>query len=209
MPSNKAESPLVYSVHPSVQMIQNWVAALPEKTGRTLDQWIELIQREGPTDRKELRAWIKQTAGLGTNAAWWLAERAAGDGWMEETPEAYLQTAVGYVAAQYSGAKAALRPIFDELLKRGQSLGADVRVCPCKTIVPLYRKHVFAEIKATTRTRVDLGLALKDTPVPPRLIDTGGFAKRDRITHRIPLSSLAEIDEEVQRWLKAAYELNA
>ena len=44
---------------------------------------------------------------------------------------------------------------------------------------------------------------------PPRLIDTGGFAKKDRITHRIEISSLDEIDEEVERWLKTAYELDA
>jgi hypothetical protein len=44
--------------------------------------------------------------------------------------------------------------------------------------------------------------------VPKRLIDTGGFAKKDRITYRIPLSSTGEIDAEVERWLKTAYELD-
>jgi hypothetical protein len=42
-----------------------------------------------------------------------------------------------------------------------------------------------------------------------KLIDTGGFAKKDRITHRIPIASLAEIDDEVKEWLKKAYELDA
>ncbi len=42
-----------------------------------------------------------------------------------------------------------------------------------------------------------------------RLIDTGGFAKRDRITHRIPITCLADIDDEVKRWLKVAYERDA
>jgi Domain of unknown function (DUF5655) len=42
-----------------------------------------------------------------------------------------------------------------------------------------------------------------------RLIDTGGFAKKDRITHRIPISSVKEIDDEVKRLLKIAYELYA
>ena len=42
-----------------------------------------------------------------------------------------------------------------------------------------------------------------------RLIDTGGFAKKDRITHRIPISSLQEVDDEVKRWLKVAYEMDA
>jgi hypothetical protein len=74
--------------------------------------------------------------------------------------------------------------------------------------VPLYRKHVFAQIKPTTRTRIDLGLALKDTKVPKRLINTGGFAKKDRITHRIEITSLKDIDAEVKKWMKIAYEMD-
>jgi hypothetical protein len=37
-------------------------------------------------------------------------------------------------------------------------------------------------------------------------MDTGGFAKKDRITHRIPISSLTEIDDEVKQWLRIAFE---
>jgi hypothetical protein len=75
--------------------------------------------------------------------------------------------------------------------------------------VPLYRNHVFAQIKPATKTRIDFGFALKDTPATGRLIDTGGFAKKDRITHRIPITNLADIDDEVRRWLKKAYEMDA
>jgi hypothetical protein len=85
-------------------------------------------------------------------------------------------------------------------------LGKDVKACPCKTMVPLYRKHVFAQIKPTTLTRIDLGFALGARPATGRLIDTGGYAKKDRITHRIPISSPAEIDGEVKQWLHTAYE---
>jgi len=42
-----------------------------------------------------------------------------------------------------------------------------------------------------------------------RLIDTGGFAKKDRITHRIPITSLNDLDDEVKRWLIVAYERDA
>lgn len=102
------------------------------------------------------------------------------------------------------------RPIYDELLKLGKSLGRDVKACPCQTIVPLYRKHVFAQIKPATNTRIDLGLALAHYKgkLPKRLINTGGMAKKDRITHRIPISSSKEIDAEVKKWLVTAYQLD-
>ena len=105
--------------------------------------------------------------------------------------------------------KANLKPIYDALLKLGLSVGKDSKACPCKTIVPLYRNHVFAQIKPTTRTRIDFGLALKDAKPTGKLIDTGGFAKKDRISHRFAISSLDEIDAEVKRWLKRAYDMDA
>jgi len=198
-----------YSVHPGVKMVQAWVEALPGKTGKSLEQWLALIRKQGPKDTAARREWLKKEHGLGTNSAWWLVDRAEGRGEEDGDPKKYLQAAAGYVEAQYAGKKAALRPIYDALLKLGFSVSKDVEACPCQTIVPLYRNHVFAEIKPTTLTRVDLGLALKDTKTPKRLIDTGGFQKKDRITRRIAITSTAEIDAEVKRWLKTAYEMDA
>ena len=199
----------LYSVHPAVLMTQRWVADLPEKTGKSLDQWIALVKKSGPRSEKERREWLKTKHQLGTNAAWWIAERAEGKNTEDDDPAAYLEAAEEYVAQMFSGSKAALRPIYDELLQLGLKQGKDVKACPCQTIVPLYRNHVFAQIKPTTRTRIDFGFALQDTKASGRLIDTGGYAKKDRITHRIPITSIEDIDDEVRRWLKAAYDLDA
>ena len=198
----------VYAVHPGVAMVQNAIAGLPGKTGRSLDEWVALIRKEGPKEEPARKAWLKTAHGLGTNYAGWLAAAADGKG---ETGDAgaYLETAEQYVEEMYAGARAALRPLYEALLTRGLSIGVDVKACPCKTIVPLYRTHVFAQIKPTTRTRIDLGLALRDTRTPARLIDTGGFKKGDRITHRIEIGALSDIDAEVTRWLKRAYAMDA
>lgn len=199
----------LYSVHPSVAMVQDWIAGLPKKTGKTLDEWLTLVKESGPAGEKERREWLKKEYNLGTNSAWWIAERAEGKGEEDGDPDTYLKAAERYVEAMFAGPKAGLRPIYEQLLRMGLELGKDVKACPCKTIVPLYRRHVFAQLKPTTRTRIDLGFALGDRAPTGRLIDTGGFAKKDRITHRIPITSLAEIDAEVIHWLKAAYELDA
>jgi len=199
----------IYGVHPGVAMTQKWIAELKQKTGRSLDEWLRLIKKAGPKDEKARREWLKTEHGLGTNSAWWLAERAEGKGSEVSDPDAYLQAAEGYVEAMFSGGKADLRPIYDALLKTGLKVGKDAKACPCQTIVPLYRKHVFAQIKPTTRTRIDMGFALGDMKPQGRLIDTGGFAKKDRITHRIPITSLDDIDDEVNHWLKVAYDRDA
>ncbi|HEY6273112.1 MAG TPA: DUF5655 domain-containing protein [Terriglobales bacterium] len=207
MPSARGKSAPGYDVHPGVAMVQNIMAGMKQKTGRTVEEWIQLIERQAPAGEKERRAWLKAKHGLGMNYSWWLAEQSMGKG-NEGSPENYLKQAEQYVAKMFSGAKAGLRPIYDDLLKLGRSMGDDVKVCPCQTIVPFYRKHVFAQIKPATQTRIDLGLALKDIKVSRRLIDTGGFEKRDRITRRIEIASLADIDDEVKKWMKKAYEMD-
>lgn len=209
MPAAKAK--ILYDVHPGVAMVQKWIEGLKEKTGRSLEEWKAFVKKEGPKDEKSQREWLKIQHKLGTNSAWWIAARVAGKESEEGSPEKYLEAAPKYVEKQYAGKKEALRPIYDQLLRLGKAMGSDVKACPCLTMVPLYRNHVFAQIKPTTNSRIDLGFALAHYKgkLPKRLIDTGGLAKKDRITHRLGLKSLGQIDAEVKKWLKTAYDLDA
>jgi hypothetical protein len=205
-PATETQGP--YSVHPGVAQVQKWVQELPQKTGRSLEEWIALTRKSGSRTEKERREWLKKEHKLGTNAAAWIAERVEGKGTEEDSPEAYLKAAGEWVDAQYSGSRGALRPLYEKLLTFGFSLGEDVKACPCKTMVPFYRSHVFAQIKPSTNTRIDLGFALGNMKTPKRLIDTGGYDKKDRITRRIEIRSKAGIDDEVKKWLKKAYEMD-
>lgn len=189
-------------------MVQTAVAGLREKTGRTIDEWIAFVNRKGPAGEAARAAWLKEAHGLGTNYAKWIAERSLGKG-EDGDPAKYLARAALDVEAMFAGSKSGLRPIFDRLLKLVRGMGRDVRVCPGATIVPVYRKHVFAQIKPSTKTRIDFGLALKDMKTPKRLVDTGGFAKKDRITRRFEIASIEDIDDSVKAWTKKAYEMDA
>lgn len=205
--AKKSESP--YSVHPSVYMVIKWVAELKGKTGRTLEEWQKHILKNGLKTVRERSAWLKEEHGIGSNLAGWLAERADGQPTWDESEESYLAIAPKYVEEMFAGKKAPMLPLYHKLLELGRALGDDVKFCPCKTMVPFYRKHVIAQIKPTTNTRVDFGLALGDTKATGKLIDTGGFQKKDRITHRFAIEELADINAEVKKWLQVAYERDA
>jgi uncharacterized protein DUF5655/uncharacterized protein DUF4287 len=209
MPKPATQKKSIYGVHPGVLMTQKWIAELKQKTGRTLDDWLRLIKKEGPPTEQERRDWLKTKYGLGTNSAWWMAERSVGKGEELGDPDHYLRAAEKYVEEMFAGKKEPLRPIYQALLKLGLGVGKEAKACPCQTIVPLYRNHVFAQIKPTTQTRIDLGFALGNMKTPKRLIDTGGYARKDRITHRFEITSLKDIDDEVKRWLKVAYDRDA
>lgn len=198
-----------YGVHPSVAMVQAALAGLKARSGRTLDEWLHLVRQEGPHTEAERRAWLKSVHHLGTMYAVWIAERSVGKGGDSADPKRYLKAAEGYVDAMFSGPRVGLRPVYDALMEMAYSLGDDVRACPCATMVPVYRRRVIAQITPATRTRIDLGLALGDTKAPKRLVPTGGLETKDRITHAVSITSLADVDDEVWRWTKAAYERDA
>jgi len=100
------------------------VAELKGKTGRSVEEWNRVCE-EGSPHRREVQARMaKNEAQTRTNSAWWLAERAEGKGGDEDTMEVYLKAAVRHVEEQYAGPNERLRPIFDELLTLGKSLGS-------------------------------------------------------------------------------------
>jgi hypothetical protein len=87
MASTATKKNSIYSVHPGVLMTQKWIVELKQKTGRTLEEWLKFVKKEGPKDEQPRRDWLKTEYGLGTNTAWWLAERSACAGGEQRTAE--------------------------------------------------------------------------------------------------------------------------
>jgi predicted transport protein len=173
---------------------------LPAKTGRTFQQWVDLVKKAGLATRPERVQWLKSKHQLGAVTANFIAAEAEGrsiiDAYADES--ALLET-------MYSGEKAALRPIYEELARAARELGKDVDLTVCKTYVGIRKGRQFAMIKPATRTRVDLGLVLPEAKPAGRLLNAGSIGN-ERMTHRIEIASKKEIDAELRRWLRAAYE---
>jgi len=194
-----------WGIHPLVDYSRSLLENMEKRTGRTLEAWVALTRKQQLPDVAARKAWLKAEHGIGSSTGHWIADLVDGQNqdWID--PESYLKAADGFYDTQYPEKKAHLKPIAEALFETVQALGDDVRICPCATIIPVYRNHVFAEIKPTTLKRVDLGFAFGGSPPSDKLIDTGGFAKKNRITYRIPLESMKDITGEVKKWLKEAY----
>src|SRR5215475_3627903 len=116
MAKSATRSKSIYGVHPGVLMTQKWIVELKQKTGRSLEDWLSFIRKEGPPTEPARRDWLKQQHRLGTNSAWWLAERSVGKGEESGDPDAYLKAAEQYVEEMFAGRKEHLRPIYEALL---------------------------------------------------------------------------------------------
>lgn len=98
-------------------------ATLAERTGRSLEQWVEAVQAQAATgafdvlDQKAVRAWLKSEHGMAQNSQWAVADAAArAAGWEPPTVEEYTE-------AMYAGRKAAARPLHDAFVEAACALG--------------------------------------------------------------------------------------
>lgn len=172
------------------------IAGLAESTGKSIQEWLKILRASELSKHKEMLTLLKSKHGLTHGFANMIALQALHAD--TDTSEDAL------VDAQYAGAKAGLRPIYDAVLKAVMKFGKDVEVAPKKAYVSLRRNKQFAIVQPTTSTRVDVGINLKGTEPGARLEAAGSF--NAMVSHRVRLQSSADVDKELVGWLKRAYE---
>ena len=169
---------------------------LLEKTGKTLAEWIAIVKATSIEKHGEIIKFLKTEHGFTHGFANFVAMKA-------RAADAASFSDEDLVTQQYQG-KENLKPIYEELLSQIKSLGEDVEIAPKKAAVSLRRKTQFALIQPSTKSRIDLGLKLKGKATTERLGDSGPFGTM--CTHRVKLTSLEEVDEELMAWIREAYD---
>ena len=164
-------------------------------TGKSIDEWVAISRATGITKHKALVEHIKQAHGLGHGYAHQISLRALA---AEDAP---TDTA-DILAQQYSGTKAAMKPLYDCIAAAISSFGSDIEFSPKKAYMSLRRSKQFSIIQPAAG-RIDIGIVLKDTPATARLETAGSF--NAMVTHRVRVTSEADIDADLLAWLRAAY----
>ena len=175
------------------QALQTMINNMPEKTGKSLEEWVLILKEKNFAKHGEVVKYLKAEHGVTHGFANTIVSLSKNK---ESSSDDLLVN-------QYKG-KENLKPIYDKLIKEISIFGNDITNTPKKGSVSLIRKHQFALIKPATKTRIDLGLKLKDKPTHSRLGDSGPFGTM--CTHRVQLTSVDEVDNEVIGWIKEAYD---
>ena len=179
---------------------QKWFASvranLERETGKTLEQWVEIVRAECKETKPKARTdWLKTTYGIGQNRAatifgvafpsemgWDDADGLRAALWTDPASTAILE-AVEAVVADFPG------------LVTGQR----------KAVTAWSNKAQFAALKPVKGGKAMLGLAV--TPdASSRLLEPKNEAWSERLKAKLPLASPAEVDDEVKALLKAAWE---
>lgn len=182
------------------EQLQTMIDNMPEKTGKSLDEWLAILDKSGLSKHGDIMKLLKGEHGVTHGFANTITQL------YRQRKEGAPTSDKGLVEAQYEGAKADLKPIYDALIAAANKLGKDVEVAPKKTYVSLRRNKQFAIVQPSTKTRVDLGLNLSDVDTSDRLEAAGSW--NSMCSHRIRLTSADEVDAQVSQWLAQAYEQN-
>jgi hypothetical protein len=168
--------------------------------GKPLQEWFGLIAASGLTRHAEVVAMLKADYGMAHGAAHRVSLLSRQPAATEAAP-----ASPGALAdALYTGKKAALRPLHDQLMAMISTLGRDVGQAPKKGYISLRRpRKQFAMIQPSAAGRIDLGLILPGTPSGGRLEPSGSF--NALFTHRVRVTAAGDLDDELTGWLTAAY----
>jgi len=131
------------------------IAGLRDKTGKSLDEWLQILRSRNLAKHKEFMNVLKTEYGLTHGFANMIALQALNsDSHTAIDPDALVD-------AQYAGAKAEVRPIYEAILAAVKKFGKDVEISPKKAYVSLRRSKQFAIVQPSTSARVDVGIILQ------------------------------------------------
>jgi predicted transport protein len=178
------------------QMEENQIKNLEEKTGKKIGDWISIVKESGLEKHGALVSMLKEKYQMGHGYANLVVHHA-------------LQSHAGFaeeedlISGQYKG-KENLRPMYEQLMKEILAFGKDVELSPKKAYVSLRRKKQFAIIQPSTKTRMDVGLNIRDQPATGKLEAAGSW--NSMCSHRVILETEEDIDADLIGWIRKSYE---
>jgi predicted transport protein len=171
---------------------------LPEKTGKGLDEWME-IARDAPEGKKTERIkWLK-SKGLGHGQAQTVFHYLDG-------PSVDYSDQGTLIDGMFGGRNADLKPVYEEVRGVVSKMGEDVDVSARKTYVSFNRSKQFM-ITLPKKGELVLGLALPGDYHDDRLEPAKNIGGSDRIKWYFGIQDASQLNAYIDL-VEAAYEAN-
>jgi hypothetical protein len=184
---------------PLDKAVQTQLENIQKKTGKSLDELAAIVKKSGLTKHGEIRDMLKEKLGLGHGDA---------NAFVHAVLQSDGQRAAEGKATKdvldeiYTGAKAGMRSIHDELMKHIVKFG-EFEILPKKGYVSLRRRREFAMIGPKTNTRFEVGINAKDLKKNSRLLEQ---PKGSMCNYIVNVTDAQEVDSELITWINSAYE---
>lgn len=176
---------------------QTMIDNLHKNTGKTLEDWIGIVEKEKLQKHGEILKFLKENHGFTHGFANLVAHKAlkSDAGSADDQDE--------LVRKQYVG-KEAFWPIYEKLKSEIEALGDDVEFAPKNAYVSVKRKKQFALLVPATKTRYEIGINLKGQ-APQGILELESKSNA-MCSHKIVINHEEQLTPEVTGWLKKAYD---
>lgn len=172
-------------------------ASLERDTGKNLDQWVKIAKTCPETAPRKRAAWLKEKYGLGINRAAQIFSVAFPSGPSWDQPDALLDLLWKDKTS---------RAIYDAVAKLVRKELPEAIIGPRKTFVSFSRGIQFAGILPAKDGKAELGLPLPVSASKRLMPMKSGRPWAEKHTAILVLASPKEVDAEVKRLLKLAWE---
>lgn len=175
---------------------QTMTENLYKNTGKTLEQWIDIVKKQNFAKHGEIVKFLKEQHEFTHGFANLVAHKT------KETDAGSAENKDYLITKQYTG-KEHFKPIYDKLISEIQTFGNDIEIAPKNAYVSLRRKKQFVTLNPATKTRFEVGINLKGQEPKGKL---EAEKPNSMCSHKINLADLKGIDREVIEWIKTAYD---
>lgn len=175
---------------------QTMIENLYKNTGKTLEQWIDIVKKQNFSKHGEIIKFLKEQHEFTHGFANLVAHKA------NETDAGSAENQDDLITKQYQS-KEHLKPFYDKLMSEISKFGKDIEIAPKNSYVSLRRKKQFATLNPATKTRFEIGINLKGQEAKGKLV---AEKQNAMCSHKINITDIKEIDKEVLEWIKTAYD---
>lgn len=175
---------------------QTMIDNLHKNTGKSLDEWVAIVRAQSFTKHGEILTFLKSEHGFTHGFANLVAHKA------RESDAGSAANTDDLIINQYAG-KEHLKPIYHKLIAEITSFGDDIELAPKNAYVSVRRKKQFAMLTPATKTRFEIGINLKGQDQAGKL--EANTSSNAMCSHKINVSSVDDIDNEIITWLQKAY----
>lgn len=181
----------------SQRLEQEFIASAADKTGKSVEQWMSVIQSSGLDKPNAILNWLKSDHQLNHMQANFLSGIYMNEGKPVYDYEVLFQ--------KLFDGKDTLMPTYQSLENSiRQQLPDDVEFIPTKAYVSIEGKRCFA-CATLTKKNIRVGLDLGETPFGDYVQKAKSLGAMPNLTHMVEIEAAGDVNGRLMDYVKQAY----
>lgn len=176
---------------------QEFIRSAEQKTGRTLEQWLELVKGSGFSKQMEILNWLKNEHRLNHMQAGFVASIFLNKG------QSVYQNTDNLMDNQFTKCEA-VRGLFDSLSEKILQLFPGTQVIPKKTYISFTAQREFAAVNIKP-AEIRLGLDLGSRDFDDTLQKAKLTGPMPRISHMLTIKDQNDLNQVLADFLSESY----